>query len=333
MMLQQSIPVIVYAADAADDAGFAWAASLADRHDADLHVVHLRREGGAFPPASADRRRFARRDVQLPLDGRHPAEALDEYARRENASVIVMSAEYGTRGSWLGFAALARILAGRAACPVLAIPAHAGAPSALVGAGHDVLCAVDFSTASLDAVAVAATLTREPGSRLHLLHVIEGFPGWSVLSGAEAVRVQQAFGALVTRERRRLHLLAPAGTAVDTIVESGVAHRNITKYAADIRASLIVMGAGPRDRLDELVAGATIVPVLRHAKTPVLLVPAGIRGTAALTWIAGEQSCATVQPWHATTPAPQTHRIGKAPRAAALSHSPPEPPPRPDTRG
>jgi nucleotide-binding universal stress UspA family protein len=59
----------------------------------------------------------------------------------------------------------------KARCPVLTVPPRAQATSRLPF--RRVLCAIDFSEASLGALQFAASLIQESGAALTLLHVLE----------------------------------------------------------------------------------------------------------------------------------------------------------------
>jgi nucleotide-binding universal stress UspA family protein len=165
----------------------------------------------------------------------------------------------------------------KATCPTLVVPPRA--PDVPAGSPiqfRRILCAVDFSESSLDALALAINLAEEADAQLTLLHVVE-FP--PVLVGEPAVpvpdlsRVREAAAA---DARRKLHELIPEQArtycTVDTAVVEGRAYRKILRHATEQRSDLIVMGVHGRGALDLLVFGSTTHHVIRASACPVLIV-------------------------------------------------------------
>jgi nucleotide-binding universal stress UspA family protein len=96
-----------------------------------------------------------------------------------------------------------------------------------------------------------------------------------VFSGGEAWRVVQELPAKakVLAERLKRKAIALGSGHAEPVVVTGDAHRRIVETAKDTNADLIVMGVGHRTWIDEAVSRSTLRAVLRHAKTPVLVVP------------------------------------------------------------
>jgi nucleotide-binding universal stress UspA family protein len=146
-------------------------------------------------------------------------------------------------------------------------------------AGHSdahftrILCPIDGSASSADAVAYAVSLARETDGRLILLSVIEPAP-----SGGE-------FGALDGGEYRRLGeayaqtLLTQAVPAevrvwctVEEVIATGKASDRILATAAERGADVIVMGVRGRNAIDLMAFGSTTNDVIRRSTCPVLAV-------------------------------------------------------------
>lgn len=170
----------------------------------------------------------------------------------------------------------------KAPCPVLTVPPHApaAAPDAVVF-GH-VLCPVDFSSASLQAVGFALDLARQAGGSVTLLHVIE----WLAEHEPQAnvhFNVPEFRRHLGEAAHERLRTLVPDAARVEGRVEdvvvAGRAYRQILDTARDKSAQLIVMGAQGRGAVGLALFGSTTQQVVRHAECPVLTV----RGTDDLT--------------------------------------------------
>jgi len=91
---------------------------------------------------------------------------------------------------------------------------------------------------------------------------------------AELVRIalgrRRAAEASLTE---RVSALRGHGLRVAWLVRSGSAHREIVAPASKVRASLIVIGIGPR-RLSHVFLGSTAERVIARALCPVLTVPA-----------------------------------------------------------
>jgi len=164
----------------------------------------------------------------------------------------------------------------KATCPTLVVPPRApdvdaAAPVAL----RKILCPVDFSESSLDAVAQAINMAEEADARLTLLHVVEAARGLGEESMAFAVDIKRILEDTVNNARRRLNDLVPeqarAYCTVETCVIEGTAHREIVRYAAEQRCDLVVMGVRGRGAIDRMLFGSTTHQVIRAAACPVLV--------------------------------------------------------------
>lgn len=165
----------------------------------------------------------------------------------------------------------------KATCPTLIVPPRASdvATDAPVQF-HRIVCPVDFSDSSLDALEYAINLAEEADARLTVLHVVE-LP--HVLSDEPAVLdidLSRIHEAATNKASRKLHDLIPAQArtycTVDTAVVEGRAYREILRQAAERRSDLIVMGVHGRGALDLLVFGSTTHHVIRSATCPVLII-------------------------------------------------------------
>jgi nucleotide-binding universal stress UspA family protein len=168
-----------------------------------------------------------------------------------------------------------------APCPVLTVPPRAAAAAARY---TRVLCAVDFSDCSIDAAAFAASLAREAGAALSLVHVIE-WP-WHEASPAELPGVPAAQAQAMADYRRYLESgakerldavaasAAPAGT-VATSIRVGRPYVELLEAARDERADLVVLGVRGRGALDLGFFGSTANHLVRSAQCPVLTIRDG----------------------------------------------------------
>jgi nucleotide-binding universal stress UspA family protein len=169
----------------------------------------------------------------------------------------------------------------KAPCPVMVVPAHASDAdgAGLIHGGRPrVLCAVDFSDASLAALEYAMSVAEEADADLTLLHAIEVPPELRErIPVPPDFNVDQCHAAAEAACLQRLRELVPSSVRtfchVATAVGEGAAHRQILRLAAEQTADLIVMGVHGRGAIDRLVFGSNTARVIRGATCPVLIVP------------------------------------------------------------
>ncbi len=166
----------------------------------------------------------------------------------------------------------------KASCPVMTVPVRL--PDA-VPAGpvlyKRILCPVDFSESSLQALKYAMSMAQEADGQLTALHVVEPEFENTTDMASVAFNAGMALGDfLKEREealRRRLQE-AVAGASEFCTVESLMTHgkpwREVLRVAADRQSELIVMGVQGRGAADLLFFGSTTQHVVREASCPVL---------------------------------------------------------------
>jgi nucleotide-binding universal stress UspA family protein len=144
-----------------------------------------------------------------------------------------------------------------------------------------ILCAVDFSDLSRQALDHALRVARSHGSTVTVLHVIAPAPAagaGSYYFGAETpppLLLSMLDRETATRELERLVRSEPIpGVKVETLVaESFEVHREILAQAARLHPSLLVLGTHGRSGFERLFLGSTAEKVLRKASCPVMTVP------------------------------------------------------------
>ncbi|MGE0041674.1 MAG: universal stress protein [Vicinamibacterales bacterium] len=156
----------------------------------------------------------------------------------------------------------------RAACPVLTVPPGARAV-ATRHTTHTVLCATDFSPASLLAVERAFSVAQEADASLVLVHVLDWPAEWT--DTMPLLREDWE-----SRAQQRLVELIPEGAEdwchVTTVVAAGRAAAEILREAEARGADLIIMGVHGRAAIEHLLFGSTTYRVVREAKCPVMTV-------------------------------------------------------------
>jgi nucleotide-binding universal stress UspA family protein len=165
---------------------------------------------------------------------------------------------------------------------VLVVPSRAvaGEPAD----ASEILCAVDFSECSKEALRQAMELGTTLGHRLTVLHVVPPV----VVGDADIVLPVEVIGVHEAGEReagRELANLlaseAPPGLAVTELVRTGAAPVEIVAAAAARHAWLIVVGTHGRTAVQRILFGSTTHRVLREARCAVMTVPEPVRATAA----------------------------------------------------
>jgi nucleotide-binding universal stress UspA family protein len=171
----------------------------------------------------------------------------------------------------------------KASCPVLTVPRRQPdrVPATPV-LFKQMLCPVDFSDCSLEALNYALSLAQEADAHLTVLHVI----------GDELEMTPDAYGAIVMNDfeslaavrrrheedaRRRLKEAVPESAAEYCSVETSVVRsvkpsREILRLAAEQRTDLIVIGVQGRGTANLIFFGSTTNHVVRDAGCPVLTV-------------------------------------------------------------
>lgn len=172
----------------------------------------------------------------------------------------------------------------KAACPVLSVPRKikdvVPAPPVLF---KRILCAVDFSDCSINALNYAMSLAQEADARLTVLHVIELSPelppGLHETVQAGPRNIAEYIAAAKEDRRERLKAAVPesvrAYCIVDTLLGTGKPYREILRVAAEQDSDVIVIGIHGRGAADLLFFGSTAQHVVRQATCPILTLRRG----------------------------------------------------------
>ncbi len=135
-----------------------------------------------------------------------------------------------------------------------------------------ILVATDFSDGSDKAFDQAVQLAKSTGARLAVAHAIEPaveFPmgtTYSDIDGGYYASVDLALSARAARAEK-------AGVRCSTKILEGPVSSEITRWAHEIGASMIVQGTHGRTGLSHVVLGSIAEKIVRHATCPVLTVP------------------------------------------------------------
>ena len=132
-----------------------------------------------------------------------------------------------------------------------------------------ILVPLDHTVRDPEAIAHAAAIARSYGAKLYLMHVEEGVT--SQVYGPLALTAEVQAG------RQYLDEVAASLRAQGIEVETAMCHsqdprQEIVRYAREIEADLLVMGAHGHKGLQDLVFGTTINAVRHVLDVPILVV-------------------------------------------------------------
>jgi nucleotide-binding universal stress UspA family protein len=147
---------------------------------------------------------------------------------------------------------------------------------------HSILCPVDFSEQSREALLWASAIAERRGGQLTVLSVVEPLLvqaarirlGIDLVKAEVEPELRQFVEATLpgrARQASRVTVEVTAGDPPDAILAAARTHK----------AGLVVMGTNGLGGVKKLLLGSTTEKVLRRTETPVLVVPAGAVGAPA----------------------------------------------------
>jgi nucleotide-binding universal stress UspA family protein len=207
-------------------------------------------------------------------EGNTTVEILDQAASM-HADLLVIGTHGRSGFERLVLGSVAEKVLRKARCPVLSVPRRLpdAVPSGPV-LFKRIVCAVDFSDCSMQALNYAASLAQEADGRLTVVHVLAPELAGQIGIGEEHLNLAALLRQREDEARQLLEKAVPqsatAYCTVESLLPRGKPWREILQIASDRQAELIVMGVQGRGAADLLLFGSTAHHIVRQAECPVL---------------------------------------------------------------
>lgn len=202
------------------------------------------------------------------------SDILDE-ARTLPADLIVMGTHGRSGFEHFALGSIAEKILRKAKCPVLTVPPGAPARASDGVPFKKIVCAVDFSNASLKGLEYAFSLAQEADAELTVVHVID-WPDEASLPAGLASALDRMRREWEDEKLRQLRQLIPMSSSTwckpEPVLAVGPPAREILKITASRQADLLIMGVHGRGPIDLAVFGSTTHKVVRESTCPVLTV-------------------------------------------------------------
>ena len=221
--------------------------------------------------------------IEAVVRGGNTAGEILEQATSMKADLLVLGTHGRSGFERLVLGSVAEKVLRKATCPVLTVPKRV--PDA-VPAGpvlyKRILCPVDFSDSSLNALKYAMSMAQEADGQLTVLHVVEHELENRVDMAGLAYDAGTTIGDFLKQReealRRRLRETVAGASefcSVESLMTHGKPWREVLRIAAERQSDLIVMGVQGRGAADLLFFGSTTQHVVREASCPVLTLRQG----------------------------------------------------------
>ncbi len=193
-----------------------------------------------------------------------------------HADLIVLGTHGRSGFDRVGLGSVTEKVLRRASCPVLTVPpSDTAVPLADGPPFRRIVCAVDFSDASLKGLEHAFSLAQEDDAQLFVTHVID-WPDDANLPPALAQAIASTRREWEHGKQRQLEQLVPESSRTwcrpEHVLRVGPPARELLRVAAEREADLIVVGVHGRGAIDLALFGSTTHKILRDAGCPVLTV-------------------------------------------------------------
>jgi len=215
--------------------------------------------------------------VETQVHGGYIVEQLLLEAEQYDPDLIVLGTHGRSGVQRLVLGSVAEKVLRRAKSPVLTVPPGALTSPEALELPKTILCAVDFSDASLRALEYAMSVAQESDAELVLMHVVD----WAAETWAAGTHgvMLTAYTESRTAEAERLLREAVPEPArewckPEILIAEGKPWREILRVARERSADLVVLGVLGRGAVDLTLFGSTTHHIVREAPCPVLTVRA-----------------------------------------------------------
>ncbi len=138
-----------------------------------------------------------------------------------------------------------------------------------------ILIATDGSKRTQNAVEMGLKIAKERSSKVYAVYVVDTVTFTSIPMDVTWENMYQLLKDEGEDAVKAVKDQAPAGVEVETNVLEGNPAVEITKFAAENGADLIVMGTLGKSGIDRILLGSTAEKVIRIAHCPVLVIKSG----------------------------------------------------------
>ena len=206
-----------------------------------------------------------------------PATVIVDTAAAIHADLIVMGTHGRSGFQRLLLGSVTEKVLRKAGCPVLTVPRRAANTTELTF--ENILCAIDFSQASLHALDIALSMADECHGRLTVINVLELLPEGSLgIDGQPVLDTTDLRAELEQNARQQMAAAIPDARRhscdIQELITMGRPYREILRVAEQERADLIVVGVQGRGAVDLAFFGSTTQHIVRQAAVPVLSIRA-----------------------------------------------------------
>lgn len=138
-----------------------------------------------------------------------------------------------------------------------------------------ILFVTDFSEGSSHALPYAVDLAKRYGAKLYFMHVVYDVAktaGWYV-PHVSLEEVYKDIEKSAKAELEKMFIDEMRGFKdIEHVILKGTPYEEISKFAADKKIDMIVLGTHGRKGLDRMIFGSTAEQIVRNAPCPVLSV-------------------------------------------------------------
>ena len=215
----------------------------------------------------------------LVCEGNTAAEILDQAAAMK-ADLLVMGTHGRSGYDRLLLGSVTEKVLWKASCPVMTVP-HGGPGAVPFGPipYQRILCPIDFSESSLQALKFAVSLAQS-GTQVTVLHVVTPeLEDTSQLESGAGMTVGEFLKEredALARQLRRVVAGAANRASIEPLMAHGKPWREVLRVAAERHSDLLVMGVQGRGAARLFFLGSTTQHVVRQASCPVLTLRQGV---------------------------------------------------------